>query len=92
MKNLILKTGIARHFLCALLIAMLFSSCTLSYKYCHCVAKNYVINKGYAIDTAWYNGFHTTILTKDGCFIIIDSGKWNYPYVKEMNVVRKYSN
>ena len=84
------------YILCILLICVLFSSAlgfglqSFSTEHCHSAAKEYVLQKGYDIDTAMFDGFSSVILTKDSTVLWINSNKLKYPYVKEFIVVRDY--
>ena len=75
-----------------LLACVLLSSCdAMSERTCHLAAKEYAQQKGYDIDTALYNGYHSLIITKDSTILWINSNDYSYPFVKDMEVLRAYA-
>jgi len=88
MKKLKNRLGCA---LCILLACVLVSCDSMSVRTCHLAAKEYAQQKGYDIDTAMCDGYHSVILTKDSTVIWVNSNGYKYPYVKEFTVVRTYA-
>jgi hypothetical protein len=57
---------------------------------CHIAALESIYSKGYKIDTAFYNGWHTIVVTTDSCIWSIESRGLEYPYITDIKIIKNY--